>query len=164
MATQRKPASLAGVTEDHRYEQFFYNEQTSNELYQLVELYNRPILLCNPTLAVLAEKKGQTYKLLDRDTRFNFLSGYEQFSLAEPHLIANYEHDAIFIDPPFANITPMQIATCLQLMVINNNNNNSEIGNQNKVHLYVAYNSRREKKLLEAMDILCVPKLVQKWR
>ena len=82
--------------------------------------------------------------------------------MAEPHLIANYEYDAIFIDPPFANITPIQIATCLQLMGINNNK--SEVGNQNKVHLYVAYNSRREKKLLEAMDILCVPKLVRKWR
>ena len=63
-------------------------------------------------------KRGQIYKLLDRDIRFNFLSGYEQFSLAEPHLIANYEHDAIFIDPPFANITPIQIATCLQIIII----------------------------------------------
>ena len=64
LATQRKPSSLAGVTEDHRYEQFFYNEQTSNELYQLVELYNRPILLCNPTLAVLAEKKGPNIQII----------------------------------------------------------------------------------------------------
>ena len=119
LATQRKPASLAGVTEDHRYEQFFYNEQTSNELYQLVELYNRPILLCNPTLAVLAEKKGPNIQIIrSRYTVQIFLSGYEQFSLAEPHLIANYEHDAIFIDPPFANITPIQIATCLQIIII----------------------------------------------
>mmetsp|Transcript_1702 Transcript_1702/g.3627 ORF Transcript_1702/g.3627 Transcript_1702/m.3627 type:complete len:270 (-) Transcript_1702:231-1040(-) len=151
-ATQSPPATLAGVVEDHRYEQFFYDNATTNQLYQLVDLYERPLLLCNPTLAVMAEKKGRPYKLLDRDTRFDFLGGYEAFSLTEPHLITGYEFDAVFIDPPFANVTPEQVARCLRLM------------GADRVPLWVAYNSRREEKLLESMNALDCPSLEPKWR
>lgn len=151
-ATQRSPATLAGVVEDHRYEQFFYDDATAKQLYQLVELYERPLLLCNPTLAVLAERKGKPYRLLDRDTRFNFLQGYESFSLTEPHLVNDYDFDAVFIDPPFANVTPDQVARCLRLMGVQN------------VPLWVAYNSRREEALLEALNSLACPDLKPKWR
>ena len=150
-ATQRPPATLAGVVEDHRYEQFFYDEGTANQLYQLVDMYSKPLLLCNPTLAVLAEKKNRPYLLLDRDTRFHFLSGYRQFSLTEPYLITDYNYDAVFIDPPFANVTPRQVARCLRLMAADN------------VPLYIAYNSRREDELLESMNALDSPNLERKW-
>uniref|UniRef100_A0A6U3U1H4 Uncharacterized protein n=1 Tax=Ditylum brightwellii TaxID=49249 RepID=A0A6U3U1H4_9STRA len=151
LATQRPPATLAGVVEDHRFEQFFYDEGTANQLYQLVDRFERPLLLCNPTLAVLAEKKNKSYRLLDRDTRFNFLSGYVQFSLSEPHLITDYDFDAVFIDPPFANVTPEQVARCLRLI------------DADKVPLYVAYNSRREETLLKALNALDAPNLERKW-
>ena len=62
-ATKRPPASLAGVIEDHRYEQFFYDDATAKQLYQIVDLYERPLLMCNPTLAVIAQEKGKTYKV-----------------------------------------------------------------------------------------------------
>ena len=151
-ATINKPAELAGVVEDHRYEQFFYDEVTAKQLYQLVRQYKRPLLLCNPTLAVLAERDDQEYRLLDRDTRFNFLRGYEEFSLTEPHLIKDYEFDAVFIDPPFANVTPEQVARCLRLI------------SAHECHLWIAYNSRREKQLLNAMNSLECPDLVPKWK
>jgi hypothetical protein len=141
-ATDNPPATLAGVEEDHRFEQFFYDDMTANQIYQLVDLYDRPLLLCNPTLAVIAEKKSKEYKLLDRDTRFNFLTSYEEFSLTEPHLITDYEFDAVFIDPPFANVTPDQVARCLKLM------------GADQVPLWVAYNSKREEKLLDALNSL----------
>lgn len=151
-ATINRPAELAGIVEDHRYEQFFYDEATAKQLYQLVRQYRRPLLLCNPTLAVLAERDGQDYRLLDRDTRFNFLRGYEEFSLTEPHLIKDYEFDAVFIDPPFANVTPEQVARCLRLI------------SADGCPLWVAYNSRREKQLLDAMNSLECPDLVPKWK
>jgi hypothetical protein len=151
-ATQRKPAMLAGISEDHRYEQFFYDEATTQQLYQLVDQHERPLLLCNPSLAVLAEKKSKPYLLLDRDTRFDFLSGYRPFSLMEPYLITNFDFDAVFIDPPFANVTPNQVARCLKLL------------GADKVPLYVAYNARREDSLLSAMNALDSPDLERKWR
>ena len=141
-ATDNPPATLAGVEEDHRFEQFFYDDMTANQIYQLVDIYDRPLLLCNPTLAVIAEKKSKEYKLLDRDTRFNFLTSYEEFSLTEPHLITDFDFDAVFIDPPFANITPDQVARCLKLM------------GADQVPLWVAYNSKREEKLLDALNRL----------
>lgn len=152
LATQNPPASVAGVEEDHRYEQFFYDEQTANQIYQVVDLYDRPLLLCNPTLAVIAEKKSKEYKLLDRDTRFHFLEGFQEFSLTEPHLITNYDFDAVFIDPPFANVTPDQVARCLNLM------------GADQVPLWVAYNSKREEKLLDALNKLDCPDLEPKWQ
>ncbi len=152
LATQNPPATLAGIEEDHRFEQFFYSDEAANQIYQVVDLYQRPLLLCNPTLAVMAEKKSKTYKLLDRDTRFNFLDGFQEFSLTEPHLITDYDFDAVFIDPPFANVTPDQVARCLKLM------------GANEVPLWVAYNSRREEKLLEALNKLDCPDLVPKWQ
>lgn len=152
VATMNKPAQLAGVVENHRYEQFFYNESTAKQLYQLVQLYEKPLLMCNPTLAVLAERDDQEYKLLDRDTRFDFLEGYEEFSLTEPHLIKNYDFDSVFIDPPFANVTPEQIAKCLRLIAADG------------CPLWVAYNSRREEQLLGALNELDSPNLVRKWK
>lgn len=152
LATQNPPATLAGITEDHRFEQFFYSDAAANQIYQLVDLYDRPLLLCNPTLAVMAEKKSKDYKLLDRDTRFNFLEGFQEFSLTEPHLITDYDFDAVFIDPPFANVTPEQVARCLKLM------------GADKVPLWVAYNSRREEKLLGALNELDCPNLELKWQ
>ena len=151
-ATDRQPAQVAGVIEDHRFEQFFYDENTSSQLYQIVDMYERPLLLCNPSLAVMADRKGKEYKLLDRDTRFDFLNGFEEFSLMEPHLITDYEFDAVFIDPPFANVTPEQVARCLKLM------------SGDKVPLWVAYNSKREDKLLDVMNELECPDLEPKWR
>ena len=151
-AVNRPPASLAGITEDHRYEQFFYDDTTAAQLYNIVDMYDKPLLLCNPTLAVMAEQKSKPYyKLLDRDTRFNFLSGYESFSLTEPHLITGYDFDAVFIDPPFANVTPNQVAQCLRLM------------GADRVPLWVAYNSRRETQLLDALNALDCPTLEPKW-
>ena len=140
------------VSEDHRYEQFFYDEGTTQQLYQLVDLYERPLLLCNPSLAIMAERKSKPYLLLDRDTRFDFLSGYRPFSLMEPYLITNFDFDAVVIDPPFANVTPDQVARCLRLM------------GADKVPLFVAYNSRREEALLKAMNALDGPNLERKWR
>ncbi len=151
-ATQNPKATLAGIEEDHRFEQFFYSDTAANQIYQVVDLYDRPLLLCNPTLAVMAEKKSKEYKLLDRDTRFNFLDGFQEFSLTEPHLITDYDFDAVFIDPPFANVTPDQVARCLSLM------------GANQVPLWVAYNSRREEKLLEALNKLDCPDLEPKWQ
>ena len=150
-ATQRKPATLAGISEDHRYEQFFYDEATTLQLYQLVDLHERPLLLCNPSLAVLAERKSKPYLLLDRDTRFDFLSGYRPFNLMEPYLISDFDFDAVFIDPPFANVTPEQVARCLRLM------------GADSVPLFVAYNSRGEDALLGAMNSLDGPNLERKW-
>ena len=77
-----EPATLAGVLEDHHYEQFFFDEPTREALLSLMAGYELPLLLCTPSLAVAAEQAGQRCLLLDRDERFAFLSAFQAFNVA----------------------------------------------------------------------------------
>ena len=52
---------------------------------------------------MLAEEAKRPYRLLDRDRRFRFLGGFQEFSLTEPFLV-DEPYDAVFLDPPFANV------------------------------------------------------------
>jgi hypothetical protein len=153
-ATDLAPSVFAGVTEDHAYEQFFYSDATNRRLSKIVHSYRYPVLLCNPSLAVIAEEADMPYRLLDRDRRFSFLKGFREFSLAEPYLV-DESYDAIFCDPPFANVTPQQLVKCLRLMAPSRK--------QASVPLYIAYNSIRENALLEAFKEYPGPQLERKF-
>ena len=54
-ATDLTPAELrvggGTVSEDHRHEQFFYDDATAARLLSLVSTYEKPLLVCNPSLA-----------------------------------------------------------------------------------------------------------------
>lgn len=144
-AANRPMATLSGVRENHSYEQFFYNEQSTQKIYQLVTRYSKPLLLCNPSLAVLADDDGIEYLLLDRDKRFDFLKSYKEFSLTEPFLV-QYPYDSIFIDPPFANVSVAQLVKCFRLMAAKKE--------RLSVPVFIAYNSKREDDLLKAFNEL----------
>jgi len=154
-AANRPMANLAGVAEDHNYEQFFYSKSSTESIYQLVKSYSKPLLLCNPSLAVMAEEDGIDYLLLDRDKRFTFLKRFKEFSLTEPFLVTSYEYDSIFLDPPFANVTPSQLVRCIKLM-----------GTKQRLSapIFIAYNSKREEELIAAFDELPCPPLTRLWR
>jgi len=154
-AANRPMANLAGVSEEHNYEQFFYSESSTKKIYQLVKSYSTPLLLCNPSLAVMADEDGIDYLLLDRDKRFKFLKRFKEFSLTEPFLITSFAYDSIFIDPPFANVTPSQLVRCMKLM-----------GKKERLSapIFIAYNSKREEELIAAFDELPCPPLTRLWR
>ncbi len=159
-AAGRPMAILEGVKEDHNYEQFFYSDESTRRIYQLVTTYNYPVLLCNPSLAVMAEKDDDndtSYLLLDRDDRFNFLKGYKEFSLTEPFLVdIRYKYDAIFVDPPFANVSPSQLVKCIRLM--------GSTEERHSAPIFIAYNSKREEELVKAFDELPCPTLTRLFR
>ena len=154
-AANRPMANLAGVSEEHNYEQFFYSENSTKKIYQLVKSYSTPLLLCNPSLAVMADEDGIDYLLLDRDKRFKFLKRFKEFSLTEPFLITSFAYDSIFIDPPFANVTPSQLVRCMKLT-----------GKKERLSapIFIAYNSKREEELIAAFDELPCPPLTRLWR
>lgn len=143
-ATDRPIASIAGVSEDHRFEQFYYDKDTQQRIFRIMQRFEHPLLLCNPSLAVMADKAGLDYQLLDRDRRFSFLKGYREFSIMEPHLV-EYPYDSVFVDPPFANVTPLELRRCLDLMAPDEHR-------RSEVPLFVAYNSKRELPLLAAFE------------
>ena len=136
-------ANFAGISEDHNHEQFFYDDTTNRRLFEFLDRFDLPLLLCNPSLAVLAEEAKRPYLLLDRDRRFRFLPGFREFSLTAPFLV-DAPYDAIFLDPPFANISPAQLVRCLRLMAPSHA--------QASVPLFLAYNSEREEVLLKAFE------------
>ena len=159
---------LAGIVEDNRHEQFFYQPSIRQQLYQLVQQYSRPVLLCNPSLALEASKHkhkqrnnknninnnnnknnaDQDFLLLDIDTRFEQHVGsnhYQYFDVTEPSWIAqHYDYDAVFIDPPFANVTPQQLVDCVKLM---GGNSPDRLA---RADVYVGYNAQRQDELLTA--------------
>lgn len=148
-ATVLTPASVAGVEEDHRFEQFFYCDKTVKRITDsFVSLYERPLFLCNPSLAVAAQSRGMEYLLLDRDDRWkNVLpkGKYKRFELSQPRLIgASFDYDAVFCDPPFANVNLRALRDVVDLL--------ARTETQRRAPLYLAFLSDREDEVFRAFN------------
>jgi hypothetical protein len=79
--------------------------------------FERPLLLCVPSLAVLAEESGQPYLLLEKDERFSFLTGFRPYDLLDPTPAPiDVPCDAVIADPPFANIELWQLSRALEVL------------------------------------------------
>jgi len=79
--------------------------------------FERPLLLCVPSLAVLAEESGQPYVLLEKDERFSFLMGFRPYDLLSPTPApTDVPCDAVIADPPFANIELGQLRRALECL------------------------------------------------
>lgn len=132
------PASLTldgqVITEDHRHEQFFFDRESLDLLRQLAFPY-APLCVCCPSLAATLT---QPYLLLDRDTRFASLN-FQEFDLLRPRPV-DFDFDAVFLDPPFANVTPKQLAEALRVL------------GANDLPLYVGYNVKRQEEVLAAFE------------
>ena len=78
-------------------------------MMRLVRRFEKPLLVCVPSIAAKLDANGEDYLLLDRDARFATLRHYEPFDLRSPKSVS-YDFDALFLDPPFANVTPEELA------------------------------------------------------
>ena len=148
-ATILTPASVAGVEEDHRFEQFFYCDKTVKRITDsFVSLYARPLFLCNPSLAVAAQSRDMEYLLLDRDDRWNKVlpkGKYKRFELSQPRLIgASFDYDAVFCDPPFANVDLLELRNVIDLLAFTET--------QRRAPLYLAFLSDREDDVFRAFN------------
>ncbi|CEF96536.1 DNA methylase, N-6 adenine-specific, eukaryotic [Ostreococcus tauri] len=143
-ATTIAPAECSGIAEDHALEQFFYSDETLRRLLRVAKRYERPLFVCNPTLAVAWEREvGETCVLLDCDVRFKGLvRGFKRFDLRRPVLMTKYAYDVVFVDPPFANVSPKELKTCLDMI--------AGTVAQREAPVYVAFNADREEELDEA--------------
>ena len=87
-ATDITPAAVVAngvpIPEDHRFEQFFYDAPTSSKMMRLVRRFEKPLLVCVPSIAARLDANGEDYLLLDRDERFSTLRHYEPFDLRSP--------------------------------------------------------------------------------
>jgi 16S rRNA G966 N2-methylase RsmD len=143
-ATELDPASLEGVAENHNLEQFFYDDATTKRLLTIARQYERPVFMCNPSLAAAWEREvGTDYVLLDCDMRFKkLLKGFKAFNLRGPFFLLRFDYDVVFCDPPFANVSPAQVKTAIDMI--------AGTEKQKAADVYLAYNSDREETLLES--------------
>lgn len=144
-ATTIEPAELMGVREDHALEQFFYDDETLARLMRLAKTHERPAFVCNPSLASAWEREvGTPYVLLDCDARWKAkLRGFRRFDLRAPFVV-RFDYDVVFIDPPFANVSPKEVRRALTLIA------GTEA--QRRAPVYIAFNGEREAELNEAFD------------
>ena len=128
------------IPEDHRFEQFFFDAATTRRLAAEAMRHRRPLLLCLPSIAEALEAAGHPYTLLDRDTRFSHLSGWQRWDLQKPELVFE-DFDAILCDPPFANVTLPELVRAVDLLAA---------GSARTPAVYFAYIDTREDDLLAA--------------
>jgi len=144
-ATDLEPATLMDVEENHALEQFFYDDETLRRLMTVAKRYERPLFMCNPSLASAWERDvGTEYLLLDCDLRFKkVLKHFRAFDLRRPFQV-RFKYDVVFVDPPFANVSPQEVKRAVDLIAVDES--------QKSAPVYIAYNSDREEALLEAFD------------
>jgi hypothetical protein len=131
---------MPDIPEDHRFEQFFFDGPTTRRLAAEAMRYRRPLLLCLPSIAEALEAAGHPYRLLDRDTRFQHLAGWQRWDLQKPELVFE-DFDAILCDPPFANVTLPELVRAIDLLAA---------GAARPPAVHLAYIDTREPSLLRA--------------
>ncbi|PIE89188.1 MAG: hypothetical protein CR997_12510 [Acidobacteria bacterium] len=129
------------MKEQKKFEQFFFDVETRYRLFNMAAHFKKPLFLCTPTLAEMAQREGRKYLLLDRDQRFRALKGYRYFDLFKPHFIEE-PFDAIFCDPPFSNISIPFFYKAIQ--TIN--------GFQMTENVFICYISSNQKALLDTFS------------
>lgn len=131
---------MQDLTEDHRHEQFFFDDRTTERLTRLAQRHAHPLLLCLPSVAARLDALQHPYTLLDRDPRLSCLGGYQHFDLFEPHLVLG-RFDAVLCDPPFANVPLNRLATVVDLLAS---------GQPRPLSVGIAYINSRQEALLQA--------------
>ena len=102
-ATDITPAAVlmngVPIPEDHRFEQFFYDAPTSSKMMRLVRRFEKPLLVCVPSIAAKLGTNGEGRACSTATTCFSTLRHYEPFDLRAPRGVS-YAFDALFLDPP----------------------------------------------------------------
>jgi 16S rRNA G966 N2-methylase RsmD len=144
--TSPSRAPSQGVEEDHRFEQFFYDDATTERLFKIATRYQRPAFLCTPSLAARAERANLDYLLLDRDARWKSRLGankFKQFELTEPRQL-RFPYDVVFCDPPFSNVEMRSLRRTIDLLAATDAQRASPV--------WLCFVRDREDELLDAFE------------
>lgn len=96
--------------EQHRKEQYFFDEATQDWLLVLLRHYTFPCLVGVPTVARLMVD----VPLLDIDERFAELPGFKKWNLYRPEPAGDF--CVIVCDPPFKTVTLSQLFNALRVL------------------------------------------------
>src|SRR5215468_7396332 len=92
----------------HKNEQYFFDNETIQQLTGILKPFENICVLCAPMLGKSLNKTGSNVTILDIDDRFADEKGYLNWSIYKPQWI-DKTFDIIFCDPPFFNVSLSQL-------------------------------------------------------
>jgi hypothetical protein len=131
------------ITENHKYEQFFWTENVVKQLlnaceYQYVE---ETCCLTTPSLAHGFHESGRDEVLLDIDERFKYLPKYKFYDVRNPHKIDD-SIKLLIMDPPFFIVPIEQFRKAVDILT----------DSDYTTKIMIGFLKRDEKKLMEAFN------------
>ncbi len=96
------------MRERQEIEQYFFSEETLNDLANLAMRFSNPLCLCAPSLGAELERRGVEATTLDLDDRFTHLRGFHPYDLSNPQPV-DERFGVIICDPPFLTISLRQL-------------------------------------------------------
>jgi hypothetical protein len=100
--------------EQHRNEQYFFDEATRDWLKVLLHHYTFPCLIGVPTVARVLVRYTTGTVLLDIDERFADVPGFKKWNLYRPEPVGDF--DVLVCDPPFKTVTFSQLFNALRVL------------------------------------------------
>ena len=97
-----------------------------------------------PSIAEYLQARDHPHCLLDRDVRLAHLPSWQRWDLLQPDVLFE-DFDAIFCDPPFANVTIPELAQAISLLAA---------GSLGEPRLYIVHLLDREAELLKAFPAM----------
>ncbi len=101
--------------ENHRNEQYFFDQSTVEKLAGFVSTFESPCCLCAPSLGKKLAELGVDVAVLDIDERFQGVRGFQHWDIYKPTWI-NRTFDLIICDPPFFNVSLSQLFNAIRLL------------------------------------------------
>jgi hypothetical protein len=101
--------------ENHKKEQYFFNDETIQKLADFASQFENPCCLCTPTVGVELEKRGIQVTTLDTDERFSNLKGFIKYDLYRP-IALDKKFGIILCDPPFNIVKLSQLFTAIRML------------------------------------------------
>jgi hypothetical protein len=119
------------IVENRAYEQYFWSADVVRRIRDALIFTDEGSCCCftTPSLTEGFLEQGRDEPLLDIDIRFNYLKLFQQFDIKNPHEPGGMENfKVIIIDPPFFNISIMELFHATNVITNNNFNTNIIIG------------------------------------
>lgn len=102
--------------EKQEIEQYFFNNETLDDLARLAMRFPKPCCLCTPSLGQALEARGVKHvTTLDLDYRFAFLEGFREYDISEPEPL-DEKFGVIICDPPFLSVPLERLFETVELL------------------------------------------------
>ncbi len=103
------------MRERQEIEQYFFSEETLDDLADLASRFPNPCCLCTPSLGEWLERRGVAATTLDLDDRFTHLRGFRPYDLSNPEPLGE-RFGIIICDPPFLTISLPQLLSVIEVL------------------------------------------------